>query len=82
MDNPKKKKLDSKRVSMQRHEINYCRRLARKLEIPFKFDCEVERNFLNKNVYKINQKEHKRLQHFGSQVLRIAKAFLKLSRGK
>lgn len=31
MDNPKKKKMDGKRMSMQRHEIAYCRRLAKKI---------------------------------------------------
>ena len=32
MDNPKLKKADSKRVALgQRHEVNYCRRVARNI---------------------------------------------------
>lgn len=35
-DNPKLKKLDSKRISMQKHEIQYCRKIARNILAPRK----------------------------------------------
>src|SRR3990167_8918071 len=79
MDNPKLKKLDSKRVALtQKHEVNYCRRIARQLSDPFKFIV----NNTRPKYYELSDKELRKLQNHGSKTIRLAKAFLKATDGK
>lgn len=76
MDNQKLKKQDSKRVALsQRHEVDYCRKIAKQISEPFKFEC----NEINNNTIELKRSEWRRLQKFGSKVIRISKAFLKTS---
>lgn len=87
MDNPKKKKLDGKRVSMQKHEIAYIRKMAKKIAIACKKEIELcRKEKIPKWAYVTfvggDIKDKKDLDVRTSTILKICKAVIKLTDGK
>lgn len=73
-DNPRKKKLDSKRIALgQKHEMNYIKRIAK--EIIKEYDEE-------KNLENCGYGKIKYLKYSPQKIVRLAKAFLKITKRK
>ena len=80
MDNPKKKKLDRKRIALgRRHERNYLKKITKNLLEKFQTNRKIERNLAgnNKSDFTLWDKDRS-LRHMNSQsLIRCLKALQK-----